>query len=65
MKRQSAVLINSAAADERVMHAMIEIENLTKQMEMEKKKHEDEVGRNSFNFPRKWIHRPVKGGARI
>ena len=41
--RESSVLIASAASDERVMKALQEVENLSKQLEMERTEHKQEV----------------------
>lgn len=43
MVRQSSILMNSAAADVRVMQALIEIENLTKELETLKKDDQDKI----------------------
>ncbi|XP_050397505.1 shootin-1 [Patella vulgata] len=43
IKRQSAVLISSAASDQRLMTALLEVENLTQEKEVQKKEYEDKL----------------------
>jgi hypothetical protein len=43
MARQSAILLNSAASDSRLMEALQEIDNLKRTLETEKKLHREKV----------------------
>ena len=43
MKRQSQALLSSAASDAKLMAALLKVEELSKQLEEEKKKHKDKV----------------------
>ena len=44
MARESSILIASAASDERLASALLEIEDLNKKLELEKYDHKEQVG---------------------
>lgn len=43
MARQSAVLMTSAASDQRLMEALMKVEDLTRELESQKQSHQEEV----------------------
>ena len=45
MKRQSTVLMTAATGDAKLMLALLEVENLTRQLETEREEHRDKVAR--------------------